>query len=209
MTFYQELQLSSTGSKELIKKEEDKKEKWRHILIYNVKVYLVVAFCFAVVTPVSYTHLAVQDSEIRRNTFQLVVILAVMEVILILSALFFILFMTRKLTKPVQDIGRVVEAVSEGNCQVRIAEIPEGDMGVLCDQVNDMIVKLDRLMTNNIEIERQKRIFEINYIQMQMNPHFLYNTLAVSYTHLDVYKRQTICWQYCTKINILRGRCRY
>lgn len=50
MTFYQELQLSSTGSKELIKKEEDKKEKWRHILIYNVKVYLVVAFCFAVVT---------------------------------------------------------------------------------------------------------------------------------------------------------------
>ena len=40
MTFYQELQLSST----------DPKEKRRHILIYNVKVYLVVAFCFALVT---------------------------------------------------------------------------------------------------------------------------------------------------------------
>ena len=47
MTFYQELQLSSTGSKELIKKTTDPKEKRRHILIYNVKVYLVVAFCFA------------------------------------------------------------------------------------------------------------------------------------------------------------------
>ena len=43
MTFYQELQLSSTGSKELIKKTTDPKEKRRHILIYNVKVYLVVA----------------------------------------------------------------------------------------------------------------------------------------------------------------------
>lgn len=50
MTLYQELQLSSVGSKQLIKKTEDKKEKRRHILIYNFKVYLVMAFCFAVVT---------------------------------------------------------------------------------------------------------------------------------------------------------------
>ena len=44
MTFYQELQLSSTGSKQLIKNTADKKEKRRHILIYNFKVYLVMAF---------------------------------------------------------------------------------------------------------------------------------------------------------------------
>lgn len=50
MTFYQELQLNATSSKDLIRKTADKKEKWRHILIYNFKVYLVVAFCFAVVT---------------------------------------------------------------------------------------------------------------------------------------------------------------
>ena len=50
MTFYQELQLSSVGSKQLIKNTTDKKEKRRHILIYNFKVYLVMAFCVAVVT---------------------------------------------------------------------------------------------------------------------------------------------------------------
>ena len=50
MTFYQELQLSSTGSKQLIRNTTDKKEKRRHILIYNFKVYLVMAFCVAVVT---------------------------------------------------------------------------------------------------------------------------------------------------------------
>lgn len=50
MTFYQELQLNSAGSKQLIQKTEDKKERRRHILIYNFKVYLVLAFCFAVVT---------------------------------------------------------------------------------------------------------------------------------------------------------------
>lgn len=49
MTFYQELQLNASGSKNLIKAAKDKKEKQRHIIIYNIKVYLVVAFCFAFV----------------------------------------------------------------------------------------------------------------------------------------------------------------
>ena len=49
MTFYQELQLSSTGSKQLIKNTTDKKEKRRHILIYNFKVYLVMVFCLSLI----------------------------------------------------------------------------------------------------------------------------------------------------------------
>ena len=55
MTFYQELQLSSTGSKNLIKTTTDPKERRRHILIYNFKVYLVMAFCFVFVTLFSKT----------------------------------------------------------------------------------------------------------------------------------------------------------
>ena len=62
MTFYQELQLSSAGSKQLIKNTTDKKEKWRHILIYNFKVYLVMAFCVAVVT--LYTKLTGQENSV-------------------------------------------------------------------------------------------------------------------------------------------------
>jgi len=50
MTFYQELQLSSVGSKQLIRSTTDKNEKRRHILIYNFKVYLVMIFCVAVVS---------------------------------------------------------------------------------------------------------------------------------------------------------------
>ena len=69
MTFYQELQLSSAGSKQLIKNTTDKKEKWRHILIYNFKVYLVMAFCVAVVT--LYTKLTGQENSVAGVTVQL------------------------------------------------------------------------------------------------------------------------------------------
>ena len=46
--------INSAGSKALIRITRDKKERMRHILIYNFKVYLVVAFCFAAVTAVQY-----------------------------------------------------------------------------------------------------------------------------------------------------------
>ena len=51
MTVYQELQLSCAGSKNLIRRTENKEEKKRHILIYNVKVYLVVALLSIFVVP--------------------------------------------------------------------------------------------------------------------------------------------------------------
>lgn len=72
MTFYQELQLSSSGSKQLIRSTQDKKEKMRHILIYNFKVYLVMAFCVAVVT--MFTRLTGSDNSVVGVTVLLAVL---------------------------------------------------------------------------------------------------------------------------------------
>ena len=72
MTFYQELQLSSTGSKQLIRNTAEPKEKHRHILIYNFKVYLVMAFCVAVVT--LFTRLTGSDNSVVGVTVLLAVL---------------------------------------------------------------------------------------------------------------------------------------
>ena len=72
MTFYQELQLSSTGSKQLIKNTTDPKEKRKHILIYNFKVYLVMAFCVAVVT--LYSKITGNDNSVVGVTVLLAVL---------------------------------------------------------------------------------------------------------------------------------------
>lgn len=50
MTVYQELQLNQAGSKALIRASQGKGEKWKHILIYNFKIYLTVMFCTVFVT---------------------------------------------------------------------------------------------------------------------------------------------------------------
>lgn len=50
MTFYQELQLNQAGSKKVIRESETAQEKWRHILIYLLKIAITVGFCFVFVT---------------------------------------------------------------------------------------------------------------------------------------------------------------
>lgn len=50
MTFYQELQLNQAGSKKIIRESETAQEKWRHILIYLLKIAITVGFCFVFVT---------------------------------------------------------------------------------------------------------------------------------------------------------------
>ena len=80
MTFYQELQLSSAGSKQLIKNTTDKKEKWRHILIYNFKVYLVMAFCVAVVT--LYTKLTGQENSVVGVTVLLALLVGIFTIMM-------------------------------------------------------------------------------------------------------------------------------
>ena len=72
MTFYQELQLSSVASKQLIKATEDKKERYRHILIYNFKVYLVMAFCVVVVS--LYSHFTGNNNSVVGVTVLLAVL---------------------------------------------------------------------------------------------------------------------------------------
>lgn len=46
MTFYQELQLNQSGSKNIIRESKTRKEKVRHTLIYLFKIAITMVFCF-------------------------------------------------------------------------------------------------------------------------------------------------------------------
>ena len=56
-------------------------------------------------------------------------------------------------------------------------ETNDDEIGRLKKCYNDMIIRINKLIEEVVEQEKQRQIAEMNVIQEQIKPHFLYNTL--------------------------------
>lgn len=84
---------------------------------------------------------------------------------------------TRSMTKPIKQIVKTVESIDKGNTSVRIEMQRRDEFGFVADKFDETLDKLNH--HHQIDFERQDRLrlAEIQSLQAQINPHFLYNTL--------------------------------
>lgn len=81
------------------------------------------------------------------------------------------------LTKPIQELLQCMKE-SEHNELVKIDKKPLlGEFRVLFNGYNQMVDQIKLLIQSAIDKQRRIRQVELNEIQEQMKPHFLYNTL--------------------------------
>nr|WP_051236053.1 sensor histidine kinase [Paenibacillus pinihumi] len=102
--------------------------------------------------------------------------------IIVLSvALLFVMVMSMLLaavlTRPIRRMERTMKAVEKGNFNVKLTV--EGPLEVerLSRRFNLMLDKIRHLMSQIIVEQESKRKYELEALQAQINPHFLYNTL--------------------------------
>lgn len=81
------------------------------------------------------------------------------------------------LTRPIQDMVQVMEEMEHGRFS-RITSKPLLDeFQILFKGYNRMVEQIERLIQSTIDKQRRIRQVEMNEMQEQMKPHFLYNTL--------------------------------
>ncbi len=82
-----------------------------------------------------------------------------------------------KIVKPLETLKEQMDNVDKGNLSV-VEVVKSGDeIEELSSSFNSMLIRVQKLESDIIKEQEEKRKYEFQALQEQINPHFLYNTL--------------------------------
>lgn len=113
-------------------------------------------------------------SEGFNSALSMVVILSVVTIIVTCLVAYFV---AGNIIKPLKKLDKAIIHFQEGIYDAKVEVEGQKEVKIVTVGFNAMIDKIHQLM-NEVVIEQEgKRKSEINVLQNQINPHFLYNTL--------------------------------
>ncbi len=125
-------------------------------------------------------YLVVLDSSesVSEKSVQLRYILLASALIIFTLVSVFILGTSRYLSSRLLHLLRAMQRFQHGEPHTSVTVRSKDEIGMLYAGYNQMIEQISKLMQRNIEIAIEKEKAELQMLQMQINPHFLYNSLS-------------------------------
>ncbi|HOV37855.1 MAG TPA: sensor histidine kinase [Spirochaetales bacterium] len=87
------------------------------------------------------------------------------------------ILLSRRISRPIKQLRKTMQKVEQGNFNVRATIGTHNEIGELSKTFNIMLSEIQKLVQRVTEQQELKRKSELKALQMQINPHFLYNTL--------------------------------
>ena len=104
----------------------------------------------------------------------------VMILAVVITLIVTLLLLNRILTgvvKPLKKLEKYMVQVNPDNMDQRMEILTDDEIGHLSMKFNQMMDRIRNLKEQVIEEQEDKRKYELQALQAQINPHFLYNTL--------------------------------
>lgn len=126
-----------------------------------------------------YAVIVLGQEEIFGGLFEnaLVVILILCFAVFILLALY--MFFSRRMSQPAAELKRAMEEVQKGNLDVRAEVVSKDEMQYISEGFNHMVEELQSHIREVYVAQICQKEAELNALKMQIQPHYLYNTLDV------------------------------
>ncbi|WP_158453669.1 sensor histidine kinase [Paenibacillus beijingensis] len=121
--------------------------------------------------------------DITKGSRRIENIILAAAVLCILLAIIMAYLLSRQFVVPIRKLIHTMNVMKIGKLNVQIANDYHNEFGHLNENFNQMTTRIDTLMLQVNEQNRRKREAEIQILQEQINPHFLYNTLDMMNWH--------------------------
>ncbi|MFD1884411.1 cache domain-containing sensor histidine kinase [Paenibacillus wenxiniae] len=132
---------------------------------------------------------------------RIMVIVFCVSILLIFGISYFFL---KRMIRPLKLLAHKLRDMSQGELGVTFTDIPNNEFGTVMRRFNEMSLSIVQLLRRNNEIQEQRRELEIEALQYQINPHFLYNTLNMIRWMATMIKAEQIVTSVVALGNMLR-----
>ncbi len=105
------------------------------------------------------------------NQSLFIIVFVVVATIILVSSFF--------IGRPISKLNRTMKKVKQGDLTVRNANSAQDEIGELSATFNEMLDSINNLMITTKKNEEDKHKAQIELIQSQIRPHFLYNILGI------------------------------
>jgi len=100
-----------------------------------------------------------------------------MTIIVLILIILLTLYLSSSLSKPIQKLQELTHRASENDLSVKIEISGDDEIAELGQSFNKMIRRINKLMEQNVREQKLLRQLEMESLDNQIKPHFIYNTL--------------------------------
>ena len=119
----------------------------------------------------------ISRSRLIKSSFQSYFYLTVLFAFIIGGLIIILNIVIRNFVKPIHKLSETAKEVGKGNFEVSAHIQTDDELEMLSDVFDKMIVDIQKFMNESVEREKILRNMQIENLMLQINPHFIYNTM--------------------------------